>query len=659
MVQRVKNSSPGSMHKSKRSQPAKSRSTLKRLVQAFRPHKDQVFLVILATIASTVLGLVYPLMVPLLFDDAFAHHNMAHLLGYALIMATSAIAAGILGVAQTYLTNRVGQDVMHDFRNGLYAHLQDLSLRFFTSMRAGEIQSRLTSDVSEAQGAITETLASALTSIATLVGAVAAMLYLSPLLTLISFLLLPLFLYFTIRVGNGRRMATRAARESLAALTSLMQETLSVSGILLIKCFGRKMFARDQFKVENRKLTDLNIRQQMVGRWFFMFMGVFSAITPIILYIVAGWIIMDMPGIAHITIGVLIAFVTLQTRFFGPFSQLLALQVTLQGNLALFDRLFEYLDVPIEIQDTPGMRSLSVGEVLGAVSFKDVSFTYKSSEFAGLSRVATGDGVWGQKRYGGVAPLKKAPLLETSTLQATLTNISFEVKPGQLVALVGPSGAGKTTITYLVPRLYDVDSGSVEIDGCNVKHIAAESLGDVIGVVTQETYLFHTSIRQNLLYVRPDATDEEIIAASRAAAIHDRIMELDDGYETMVGERGYRLSGGEKQRVAIARVLLKNPRILILDEATSSLDTESERLIQAALKPLMKGRTTIAIAHRLSTILAADLILVIDKGKIVEKGTHQELLTYDGLYARLYRQQFAQEREEKEKVGQLPHPMGM
>lgn len=647
----VPNASPASP-------PERRSSTFKRLIQAFRPHRNQVFLVILATIASTMLGLVYPLMVPLLFDDAFAHRNMSHLLLYALIMATSAIAAGILGVAQTYLTNRVGQNVMRDFRNRLYAHLQDLSLRFFTSIRAGEIQSRLTNDVSEAQGAITETLASGLTSLATLTGAVAAMLYLSPLLTLISFLLLPLFLYFTMRVGNGRRMATRAARESLSALTSLLQETLSVSGILLIKCFGRKKFARDQFKVENHRLTDLNIRQQMVGRWFFMFMGVFSAITPIILYITAGWIIMYMPGLAHITIGVLIAFVTLQTRFFGPFSQLLAIQVTLQGNLALFDRLFEYLDVPIEIQDTPDMHALSLSEVQGAVSFQDVSFTYKSGEFAGLSKLAAagrnrGPGNQSQMRSGGMLAVSKAPVVETSIPQATLTNISFEVRPGQLVALVGPSGAGKTTITYLLPRLYDVDSGSIEIDGWNVKHITSESLGDVIGVVTQETYLFHTSIRQNLLYVRPEATDEEMIAAAKAAAIHDRIMELDNGYDTIVGERGYRLSGGEKQRVAIARVLLKNPRILILDEATSSLDTESERLIQAALQPLMENRTTIAIAHRLSTILAADLILVIDKGRIVERGTHQELLAYGGLYAGLYKQQFAPKQEERESVGQL------
>ena len=650
-MQMIKSDLPVSTNEIKAPQRKNTSRTFRRLLQTFRPYKSLVVLVVLSILVSTALGLVAPLMIPLIFDDALAHHNMGHLLVYAGIMIVSAVVAGVLGVAQTYLTNKVGQDVMYDFRNNLYNHLQNLSFRFFTSMRAGEVLSRLSNDVSEAQGAITDTFSSVFTNLVMLIGTVVVMIILSPPLTLISFILLPLFLYFTIRVGNVRRVSTRATRESLASLTILLQETLSVSGILLIKCFGRKTFALDQFKTENRHLTDLSIHQQMVGRWFFMLMGAFSSIMPVILYVVAGWIFIYAPGFAHITIGVLIAFITLQGRFFPPFSQLLMLQVNLQGNLALFDRLFEYLDLPVDIQDAPDMQHLAPGEAQGKVSFKNVSFTYKNDELGILTKMPAGKmrgngPPHGPGRPGSMMAIKKAPPQETNARRITLNNLSFEVNPGQLVALVGPSGAGKTTITYLIPRLYDVDSGTIEIDGLNIKQIAMESLGDLVGVVTQETYLFHSSVRQNLLYVRPEATDEEMIAAAKAAAIHDRIMELSDGYDTIVGERGYKLSGGEKQRIAIARVLLKNPRILILDEATSSLDTTSERLIQAALKPLMESRTTIAIAHRLSTILAADLILVVEKGGIVERGTHQELLAHGGLYTGLYRQQFEQNAPE-------------
>ena len=598
--------------------------TLRRIAQAFSPYKVQMVLVLLAILLTTALNLVVPLLIPLVFDDALAHRNMNHLLIYALLMVVATVAAGITGVGQTYLSNNVGQQVMRDFRNKLYTHLQDMSFHFFTSTRTGEIQSRLSNDVSGAQNAVTDTFTSAITNISAAVSAVIAMIYISPLLTLISFVLLPLFLWTTYKVGKVRRLTGRATQQSLASLNALMQETLSVSGVLLIKTFGRKQFAQDQFETENQKLTTLAIRQQMVGRWSLMLFNTFFAITPVVIYLLAGWQIIYQPRAASITIGGIIAFITLQGRFFAPLNQLLTLHVNIQGALALFDRIFEYLDLPVEIQDPPNALRLSPDEACGKVSFKDVSFTYKRNAGSILSRL---NGTKGKGEQEAVA-------------SATLSNISFDIHPGQLVALVGPSGAGKTTMTYLLPRLYDVDCGAIEIDGHNVKEIELASLGALIGVVTQETYLFHTSIRDNLLYVRPEATDEEIMAATKAAAIHERIMELDDGYETVVGERGYRLSGGEKQRMAIARVLLKNPRILILDEATSSLDTYSERLIQAALKPLMKNRTTIAIAHRLSTVLAADAILVVDKGEIVERGTHQELLARGGLYAKLYNQQF-------------------
>lgn len=618
--------------------------TLKRIAQAFRPYRFQVALLLLLIIIITTLNLAVPLLIPLVFDDALAGHNMSHLIMYGLLMIGSTLTAGMLGVVQTYLNNNIGQHVMRDFRNRLYTHLQDMSLRFFTSMRTGEIQSRLSNDVGSAQTAVTDTFTIATTNIITAIGTIIAMFYLSPWLTLVSFIFLPAFLYFTIKVGKVRRNSVRATQESLAALNALMQETLSVSGILLIKTFGRKKFANSQFASENKKLTQLSIRQQMVGRWFFMFINTYTSLMPMALYIVAGFIIIYNPAHIHISIGVLIAFITLQARFFGPFSQLLSIQVNIHGALALFDRIFEYLDLPVEILDPPNALHLSPQEVRGDLTFKDVSFTYKQESFSILKEAPKRENQRPvtQSRSTGVSPSS-----EQTAEHTTLKNISFTIKNGQLAALVGPSGAGKTTITYLIPRLYDADSGSIEIDGYNVKEIAATSLGDLIGVVTQETYLFHTSIRQNLLYVRPDATEEEIIAATKAAAIHDRIMELDDGYETVVGERGFRLSGGEKQRIAIARVLLKNPRILILDEATSSLDTHSERLIQAALQPLMKDRTTIAIAHRLSTILAADLILVVDKGEIVEQGTHEELLASGGLYTKLYNQQFAQQLQEE------------
>jgi ATP-binding cassette subfamily B protein len=460
----------------------------------------------------------------------------------------------------------------------------------------------------------------------------------------------------------------------MAALTTMMQETLSVSGILLMKTFGRQKYAQRLFERENQNLTDLEIRQQMIGRWLFMFINVFFSITPPIVYLIAGWQMITKSD-PFMTFGTIVAFTTLQSRLFFPIGQLLSVQVDVQGALALFDRIFEYLDMPIDITDTPNADSLVPQESQGRITFRNVTFTYKrdvpevlhglldghsKGEKNGLVNTAPRSSVnlsmnksksQGQKdgliQANAVQQSGPVEAIEEVAPRPALKNVSFDILPGQLAALVGPSGAGKTTITYLVPRLYEADSGQIEIDGHNVKDVTLASLSELIGMVTQETYLFHASVRENLLYAREDATEEEMIAAAKAAAIHDRIMELDDGYDTVVGERGYRLSGGEKQRIAIARVILKNPRILILDEATSALDTHSERLIQAALVPLMKGRTTLAISHRLSTVLAADIILVVNKGEIVERGTHQQLLDLGGLYARLYHEQFSQSSQEE------------
>jgi ATP-binding cassette subfamily B protein len=618
--------------------------TVRRVVAAFKPYTFQVVLVFIAIILTTVLGLVNPLLIQRVFDDAIGKRNLNLLIIYVIIMFITPVVSGVIGVGQTYLNNTVGQNVMRDFRNRLYQHLQSMSLRFFTGTRTGEIQSRLSNDVGGVQGVVTNTATSIVSNISTALSTVIAMAFISPLLTLISLGLLPLFLWFTYKVGNVRRITSKETQQSMASLTAMMQETLSVSGILLIKLFGRQKYAQEQFEDENQRLADLEVRQQLIGRWFFMFIGTFFSVIPALVYLIAGWQIIHNAPIFGVgmTLGTIVAFTTLQSRIFFPLGQLLTIQVEVQGALALFDRIFEYLDMPIDIMDKPTALRLKPDEVRGEVTFRDVSFTYKRDDFGPLSGFAEKEGNGDVKRPVSPEPLALADPSEEAELRPALKNVSFELKPGQLAALVGPSGAGKTTITYMVPRLYDVDSGAVEIDGHNVKDVALASLGEMIGMVTQETYLFHASVRDNLLYARADATDEEMIAAAKAAAIHERIMELDNGYDTIVGERGYKLSGGEKQRIAIARVILKNPRILILDEATSALDTHSERLIQAALEPLMKGRTTLAIAHRLSTILAADVILVVNKGEIVERGTHQELLALGGLYARLYNEQFSQ-----------------
>ena len=597
--------------------PAERRGrTIRRIAAFFRPYRGQVAVVTGAILLTSVLGLINPILLKLLIDDAIPRLDWGRLNLYVGLMIVTPIASGLIGVGQSYLNNSIGQNVMQDLRGALYAHLQRMPLRFFTETKTGEIQSRLANDVGGVQGVVTDTAASIASNLAVAIGTIVAMVIIDWRLTALSLGLLPFFMYLTYRVGKIRRTISTETQEALAALSATTQETLSVSGILLTKTFGQQAAANARFGRQSRTLAGLQIRQAMVGRWFFMIVGTIFSITPAFVYWLAGFLAINHDPSAP-TIGDIVAFTTLQSRLFFPMGQLLSIQVEIQGALALFDRIFEYLEMDPVIVDAPDAIDLGADRVAGGIRLRHVSFRYPVQ--------------------AAVVP-DLAP--EPEALPFGLTDIDFEAEPGQLVALVGPSGSGKTTTTYLVPRLYDTDSGSVEIDGVDVRQLSLVSLGRVIGFVTQETYLFNATVRENLHYARPEASQEELEAAARAAAIHDRILELPDGYDTVVGERGYKLSGGEKQRVAIARVLLKDPRILLLDEATSALDTVSERLIQAALERLEHGRTTIAIAHRLSTILRADLILVYDGGRIVERGSHRQLLALGGLYAKLYEEQF-------------------
>jgi ATP-binding cassette, subfamily B, bacterial len=610
--------------------PGSGRRTLRQMVGFFSPYRGRLVVIGLLILISVTIGVVNPILLKLVIDNLLGPKDIGLLyLQCALMIVLPFISSGI-GVGQSYLSNVVGQRVMDDLRLALYTHLQWMPLRFFTETRTGEIQSRIGNDVNGVQSVVTDTAASLLSNFATVATTVIAMLILDWRLTILSLGMLPVFAYITYRVGRVRREVSGLTQRSLAEVSAITEESLSVSGILLSKTFGQQRASIARFAAESRRLGDLQIRQQMVGRWFFAMIGTFFSIAPAFVYLLAGTLIIN--GDTGVSVGTIVAFTTLQSRLFFPMGQLLNVQVEIQGALALFDRIFEYLEMEQDIRDAPDAVALDPAAMRGDVRFDDVSFRYPRTALQ-LAAQAEAEQA---EAAGRAVPLPVRPF--------GLDEISFEARPGQLVALVGPSGSGKTTTTYLIPRLYDVDAGTVQIDGLDVRTIALESLGREIGVVTQETYLFHNSVLENLRYAKPEATMDEIETAARAAAIHERILELPEGYDTIVGERGYKLSGGEKQRVAIARVLLKDPRVLILDEATSALDTVSERLIQAALNRLMEGRTTIAIAHRLSTILKADQILVYDRGRIVERGTHDELIRHEGLYARLYAEQFASEQ---------------
>lgn len=583
-------------------------ATARRIIGLFRPYRVHVSAAVLAIIFTSSLGVVNPYLLQIIIDDAIPDRDMTQLYWLTGLMILVPVVTGLVGVGQSYLNTSVGQRVMRDLRNHLYSHLQRMPLRFFTATRTGEIQSRVSNDVNGVQQVVTNTASSIVSNLATVISTLVLMIVIDIRLTLLSLMITPIFMFITRRVGRLRREVSNQTQRQMADLTATTQETLSVSGVLLTKTFGRQSQEIERFAEQNEGLADLQVRQQMIGRWFFMIIGSAFSIMPALIYLVGGRAIIS--GDAGLTIGGIVAFTTLQSRLFMPLGQFFNVHVEIQSAMAMFDRIFEYLDMEPEIVNRPNARPLDPNTVRGKVEYDHVTFSYDGNE----------------EEPGG------------RTL--ALNDVSFEIEPGHLVALVGPSGAGKSTLVYLLPRLYDVGSGAIRIDGVDIRDVTLESLGEVIGLVTQENYLFHATVRDNLRYGRPNATDEQMIAAAKAAAIHERIMELPNGYDTVVGERGYKMSGGEKQRLAIARVILKDPRILILDEATSALDTRSERLIQAALQPLMAGRTTIAIAHRLSTIVAADEILVIDGGRIVERGSHVALLQRDGLYSELYHEQF-------------------
>ena len=530
-------------------------------------------------------------------------------------MASVSIVTGVLGISQSFLTIRMGQRVMRDIRDQLYQHLQSLSMGFFTDTRTGEIQSRVADDVGGVQKVVTTTISDVISNSVIFVSTLIAMLILSWELTLVAVGTTPFFFLISRVVGRRRKAVAAETQKVTAEVTAITQETLSISGILLSKLFGRQNQEIARFHRENQKLSDLIIRQYMTGQWFFAVMQIFFSISPVMIYVLAGYLIYGL-GPSAISAGTVVAFTTLQSRLYFPIGRLLEVSVELQASLALFERIFSYLDIEADISDDKDAIDLAPEMVSGKVAFEDVRINYGSKYLAKVGSHNLDDERW------------------------ALDGVSFEIKPGQLAAFVGPTGAGKTTLSYLIPRLYDATQGQVSIDDINVKKIQRSSLAKIIGYVSQETYLFHASVGKNLKYGNPAATQEQMESAAKAAYIHDRILEFEQGYDTIVGERGYRLSGGERQRLSIARVLLHDPKILILDEATSSLDTYSERLVQTALEPLMKNRTTIAIAHRLSTILAADVIYTIDNGKVIESGTHSELLFNRGLYSELFEEQF-------------------
>jgi ATP-binding cassette subfamily B protein len=574
---------------------ATRKSNLRRVRGLFRAYRGRLAALLALIALSAGLSMLSPFLLRDVLDHAIPEQDTALLTWLVAGMIGVAVATGALSVAQTFLSNSVGQRVMHDLRSAVYDHLQRLSLAFFTRTRTGEVQSRIANDIGGVDNVVTNTATSIVSNVTTVLATVVAMFLLDWRLAAFSLALLPFFVFLTRRVGAQRKKIATVRQETMADMSSLVEESLSVSGILLGKTMGRSPALTERFGRESQQLADLEVRARMTGRWVMASIQTSFAVMPALVYWFAGWSIAG--GGEAITIGTLVAFTTLQTRLFFPVGQLLSVGLDVQTSLALFDRVFEYLDLPVEIDERDD--AIALRDVRGDVRFEGVSFRYDE------------ESPW------------------------TLHEVDLEIPAGTRTAIVGETGAGKTTLGYLVARLYEPEQGRVTIDGTDVRDATFESLAATVGVVSQETYLFHSSIRENLRFARPDATDEEIEEAARAARIHDLVASLPDGYDTVVGERGYRFSGGEKQRIAIARTILRNPPVLVLDEATSALDTRTERAVQEALDRLAEGRTTIAIAHRLSTVRDADQIVVIDGGRIAERGTHDELIAAGGRYAQL------------------------
>lgn len=578
--------------------PNISKSILKKIAKYFLPYWKLLIVLAFSIIITSILGLLPAIFIKNIIDIALPDKNINFLIILIISSFGAVLLSGLFTVGQNYLNSWIAKYIMFDIRNSMFNHLQNMGIRFFSDVKSGEITSLMNNDIGGIESIFSSTFVHILQNIFIFIITAATMFYTNWKLAIVGMLILPLFVIPTRKVGKVRWKIASQTQDKLADLNNIIYETLNISGTMLVKLFTRERFQKEKFEEVNKEVTRLQIKESLAGRWFFMAISSVVAIGPMIIYLAGGLMLIRY---SDVTVGSIVMFVALLGRLYGPVTSFANISVDVTRSIALFERIFKYLGMKQEIADKPG--AIKLKKINGYIKFNDVSFSYNEKTQA-------------------------------------LKNINMDIEAGQIVAFVGPSGAGKTTITYLLPRFYDANSGSITVDGYDIRDVTIESLRKNIGMVTQDTYLFNDSIHQNLLFSNPHATESEVQSACKTANIHEVIMSLPDGYDTIVGDRGIKLSGGEKQRISIARVLLKNPRIVILDEATSSLDSVSESLIQAAIEPLLKGRTSLVIAHRLSTILAADCIYVIGKGQIVEYGTHEELLLLNGIYKDLYNEQF-------------------